>query len=572
MKKFIKSSFILSLMFLTFFALAACDNDTNGDENGLPDDSDAEEIRLWFYNSDDWDSVYAKSENHADLVDDMAATEYDGTDGVEDWFYIDINRNVLRNPLEVVFHDGAGSESDAVTFDHPSFVFSDISGDTYGTRSAVLQQYAEFIEVYFYNSEEWDNVGVWAWRDGVNIYDDWPGEAAEDQGDGWWMKEIPLLPEEGAFNIIFNDFQADDTEQTDDLVITHRDSVYVTYNGFILNDESLAETFATAEEEDFTRFNFYNEDGWENVHAYMFGDSEAFGGWPGQRVSEDEDQDDWYYIYAPVDPDEDDVNIIFNSDSLQTGDIEVPSSDHVYISSSQLEDGEAYTSFEEASGLAPTYTTTIDFWNIDGWDSVYVDASDNDGEIASDASMSADEDGWFTFDLVSEIEDADFTVTFHDQDGNESNEFTFNSDDGVVFLPETTFQNRNMATVWADYDESDYVSYYFLNSENWEEINAYIWSDADGYSYQDMLGGWPGLEMEEDGDWYYIDIPVTFSEEGYANFIINAVDSEGDDVQTGNILLNNDSDVYMTVLDEAFDSKEAAQTAVDENDTAENGE
>lgn len=568
MKKFIKASFMFTLMITTVFALAACSDE---EENGLPDDSDAEEITLWFYNSEDWDSVYAKSDDHLDLTDDMAATEYEERD---DWYFITINRNVLRNPLDVVFHNGSGEEADTATFDHPSFVFSDIEGEIYGTRSAVVQQFAEFVEVYFYNSEAWDNVGVWSWRDGVNVYDDWPGEAAEDQGDGWWMMEIPLLPEDGAINIIFNNFVGEDTEQTDDLVITHRDSVYLTHNGFVLNDQSIAETFATFEEDEFTRFHFYNEDGWENIHAYMFGDNEAFGGWPGQRVSEDEDQEDWYYVYAPVDPDEEDVNIIFNSDDNQTGDIAVPSSDHVYIASSQTKDGEAYTSFEDASGLAPTYTTTIDFWNVDDWDTVYVDASDEDGVIAENEAMEADEDGWLTLDLVTEIEDTEFTVTFHNNDDIQSEAFTFSREEDIVFLPDETFQNRNMVSIWEDYDTDDYVRYYFLNSEGWEDLNGYIWSDADEYPYQDMLGAWPGtaLSEEADSDWYYIDIPVTFTEDGYANFIVNATNPEDDEgVQTGNILLNNDTDVYMTVLDEAFETKASAKTAVDEQ-VEENGE
>jgi predicted extracellular nuclease len=87
------------------------------------------------------------------------------------------------------------------------------------------------------------------------------------------------------------------------------------------------------------------------------------------------------------------------------------------------------------------------------------------------------------------------------------------------------------------------------------------------------LGGWPGTAAIQDGDtdWWYVEIPVDFTED-----FIPATDTEdakgfklifngslnGDDIQTGNILLENMTDVYITADSQVFDNEADAETAM----------
>ncbi len=590
MKRF-KYLLMFLLVGIMGFSLAACgtdEPDDNGDDNG---NGDVETISVWFYNSEDWDTVYAYTDDE-DLLGSAPGTEATETDqGEQDqynWWYVEIEVNVLSNPINITFNDGDGNEAETAFINHPNDVFVAYDGSANQTRRQVRQLFAETVDIYFYNSEDWESVNAYVWTDASTTFGEWPGTGdLEDVGDGWLKVEVPHIPEEEPFNIIFNTSDEDaEIPQTPDTHVSSSALQYMNVKGHITDSQDV--TIALNEAETVTRFHLYNEAEWDDIGAYIFGDNEALGGWPGIAAVADPDNEGWYFVDAPVDPDEEEVNVIFNSDNgdgPQTGNIAIPDSDHVFMSTSMDEDADAYPL---RGDILPQ--TVLEFYNAEAWDNVYVDVWNDEGTIDDDISAEPmdDMDDWYALTVPTDFEvDGAFTVQFHDGNGNESDEFVIDDEDhSLIFSVDGVYENHNMAQVWAAHDEDDLVRYYVYNPEGWDNLDLYSWSDADGYPYNDFLGGWPGMalnELEGEDDWYYLDIPVTFTDSGYANFIINGTievydDEEEEyveeDVETDNILMDDSDDVYLhTLTNERFASMEDAEAFdPDANGEEENGD
>lgn len=83
------------------------------------------------------------------------------------------------------------------------------------------------INVYVMAPQDWASPCLWAWSapDGTNAFASWPGEALEDNGDGWYVKAVP-----GWVNsIIVNGNEG--SVQTSDMAIEIGKDVWVVVNG-----------------------------------------------------------------------------------------------------------------------------------------------------------------------------------------------------------------------------------------------------------------------------------------------------------------------------------------------------
>lgn len=108
----------------------------------------------------------------------------------------------------------------------------------------------------------------------------------------------------------------------------------------------------------------------------------------------------------------------------------------------------------------------------------------------------------------------------------------------------------NTGTVYA----ADNTTVYFLNTQGWESVNAYVWLD----NAPEPLGGWPGTPMTiatEIGDkWYKVDVPLS------SNFhvIIN-----NDGTQFESYVEDSYGSVYLTAQNDVlYPSAKAAETAM----------
>jgi hypothetical protein len=168
---------------------------------------------------------------------------------------------------------------------------------------------AETFRVHFYNSDNWNAVYVYMWREtpkgDQQIGVAWPGVKITQEGDSnWWYIDLDL---EIGDHVIFN--SANQKPQAPDLVISEKTEMFVCKiankesNTLILyeNKEAVEEAISLLEPIDpntKSRIWFYNSQGWPKVYIYAYGGSfenEATGPWPGKLAIRDE-KTHWYYF------------------------------------------------------------------------------------------------------------------------------------------------------------------------------------------------------------------------------------------------------------------------------------
>ena len=194
-------------------------------------------------------------------------------------------------------------------------------------------------------------------------------------------------------------------------------------------------------------------------------------------------------------------------------------------------------------------TTTIWFLNSDEWAEVNAYAFPDDplgGWPGTPATQDGETD-WWSIDVVL---DGEFNIIFNDNDGSQTADIPL-LDDTDVYI---TVLSEKFATREAAEEsltaERDPVTVWFLNSDEWAEVNAYAFPD-------DPLGEWPGTAATQDGetDWWSVDVVILPG----TNIIFNSEDG-----QTNDIELADDGLVYLTVRNQRFDSREAAEASLDE--------
>ena len=171
-----------------------------------------------------------------------------------------------------------------------------------GLTTAVMAQNENgTFTVYYNNPDNWDQVYAYAWEEGNGEYVSWPGEPMTEpvEGSQWYSYEIP-----DNFNrVIFNN--GDEGEQTDDLE---------------RNEDGWFDGEEWSDEPPLFTVYYNNPENWDEVYAYTWdhGNGE-YVSWPGEAMTEPEEDSDWYSYDIPANFN----RVIFNNagEGEQTDDL-----------------------------------------------------------------------------------------------------------------------------------------------------------------------------------------------------------------------------------------------------------
>ena len=199
------------------------------------------------------------------------------------------------------------------------------------------------IRVYASNTMGWDTVYYYCWVSGGSEYVGWPGIEMEIDSEGYWYADIPKACD----NIIFNNGQGGDGNQTNDLKVPAGDKNVCDIKGAIKDGtnsninswytKAECKPFVPAVKEDTTRevtVVLKNDANWANVYVYFWSVEGIAGNiWPGTKV--EAGADGLYYAVIP----EGNYYVIFNNGEegealLQTADLVIPTDDNVLFNNS----------------------------------------------------------------------------------------------------------------------------------------------------------------------------------------------------------------------------------------------
>ena len=313
--------------------------------------------------------------------------------------------------------------------------------------------------VYFLNSDNWETVGVHAWRGTENLTGDWGTATAtpdQDLGGNWVKATIPAAP---TFSIII--FNKDSDGERATLDIKDNESIYVISTGETFTSAKAAEEAAAnntgggnnpggSDDSDVTCVYFLNSESWETVGAHAWNASgDLTGGWGTTTATAAEELgSDWVKATVPAAPPF--SIIIFNKDKdSERATLDITDMEHVYVTVT----GQSYTSKEAAEEAINAAPTTICFLNWDGeksvLDDVYVYAYANDqpvgpgwpGTPVEEASDLGE--NWWRVELSANASLSPFTVIFNDNNGNQLNGIAISSyaDNYVTANVDTIYAN-----------------------------------------------------------------------------------------------------------------------------------
>lgn len=406
--------------------------------------------------------------------------------------------------------------------------------------------------VYFLNSQQWAEVGVYVYGDQGELMGGWPGQnatAAEELGGDWMKIEVPGPT---PFSIIFFNTAAD--AQRAELWLGSNDALYVTADSMAYATQAEAEeaVYGSGEEPapdgEGTTVYFLNSAKWAEVGAYVYNSTpaEALGGW-GSTLAEAASElgGDWMKVTVPAPTP---FNIIFYNTAAdaQRAELQIPSAEQVYVTVA----GQAYASQAEAEAAVNATPTTIYFLNWNGDTEVfaaptaYVWSTEGAGEAAGGwpglAAEEAKEIGehWWRVVIPANASLTPFNVIFSDNGSNQiadvyvnnyTNNYITAAGDATVY----TSMIDAAASVGITYD----TTVYYLNSEGWETIGTYVYGDPD-----EALGSWPGVDAvpaPEVGDmWVKTTVPALAP----FNIIFFNKDADG---QRAELLIPSNKQVYV---------------------------
>ena len=513
--------------------------------------------KVWFYNSDNWAAVNAYVFG---ATNGQALGNWPGkaaTNGGDGWWYVEVP---AVPQFSIIFNNGSGSQTGDIVIANEANVYVTVNNAVFASKEAAegsLSAEPVSTKVWFYNSNSWDAVNAYVF--GTSNSKDlgaWPGTAATREGESdWWYVEVPAEPQ---FTIIFNGSGA----QTGDIVIGDKSNVYVTVNNAVFASKEAAEaSFGGGEDPEIpepasTTVWFYNSDNWENVNAYVFGASngEALGTWPGSAATRD-GETDWWYVEVPADPQ---FTIIFNGSGAQTGDIVIADEANVYVTVNDAvfttkEAAEASFGGGEDPEIPEPVSTTVWFYNSNNWETVnaYVFGASNGEALGTWPGSAATRDGESDWWYVVVPADPAFSIIFNGS-GFQTKDVSISDKTNLyVTVSGDTFADKTSAEEAVAGTEPANTKVWFYNSDNWETVNAYVFGASNG----EALGTWPGSAATRDGesDWWYVDV----SADPQFSIIFN----NGSGAQTGDIVIADETNVYVTVNDAVFASKEAAEAS-----------
>jgi len=292
--------------------------------------------------------------------------------------------------------------------------------------------------VYYYNSTNWSSVSAYVWGDST-AFGNWPGQAATNEGNGWWKITVPANPSSN-LHIIFND--GGKGSQSSDFVISSSANVYTTgANGTIYSSKSAAETALGVSTS--TTVYYYNSTNWSSVSAYVWGDSTAFGNWPGKAATNA--GGGWWKIDVPAKPSSN-LHIIFNDGGKgsQSSDFVISSSANVYTTGANGSTYSSQSAAESALGIVTVY-----YYNTTNWSNVSAYIWGDSTALGNWPGQAAtnEGDGWWKITLPVKPS-SNLHIIFNDGGkGSQSSDFVISSYTNVYTTGRngTTYSSKEAA-------------------------------------------------------------------------------------------------------------------------------
>lgn len=487
---------------------------------------------LYFYNSDNWDSVHVSSDDVAMLSDNP---EVDADPDQEDWYSITVPVNLSKSSITVTFNDGTVENGTATTLDDPDQTYLTVQEDgLYGSfLEAEAKVSGNFTEVYFYNTAGWEEVTAHYW--GHDDLEDttWPGvnTTAVEGHENWVKAIVPDVNPGDEFNIIFNN--GGNGSQTGDTEISNAEDLYLTYNEPDGDDFVPASKYSSFEdaENPATRLNFYNDQNWDSVEVSATdGDDESID---DVTIAQDGDSR-FYTVEVPESAMEGTVNLTFSDGDGSTSD-EITVTD---------DNKDLYLTTD--ADLTYTDRNTLTFYNVDEWSTVHADVEtdeDTPRTILDNAEAAQDEDSdYWTVEIPTNLDDETYNVTFSDDDSNESDvlavddenvENIFTPDEAIVYTARTTIT--------------------FYNEDGWTDVYADVETDEDTPR---VLADEVAATQDEDTDWWSIEVPTNFDSEDY-----NVTFTDGDTNSSETVTMTDGNNPVLTMTaDETYNNVDQAET------------
>ena len=299
--------------------------------------------------------------------------------------------------------------------------------------------------VFVYNNTGWETVTLYMWGDVNNLNGDWPGMYPTGtqvvNGIGYLYFDMGESNTGLSENLIFSN---DGASQLGDFAFTINRNIYleITTKGVTEIDPDTFQPGGNTPDEPSEpeeplpaeEYNIYiqNNTGWDEFYVYAWGDSEMFGGWPGQTSDVTKEIDGVTYMVFTVTGAGEEENLIFNNNAGVQYDAMKITVDRDYYIIANPE------SAEEAP--FPTYHLYID--NQTGWDAFFVyawgDEESFGGWPGASTSVTETIDGvtYLVFDITGNgnVEN----LIFNNNDGTQYDAMTlrFNKDYFIIAKPE----------------------------------------------------------------------------------------------------------------------------------------
>jgi hypothetical protein len=525
------------------------------------------QTKVWFYNSEGWDEVYIKGRILMEVVDDESI--YDpipntlaNQEGDSNWWFYDLPVDAGVYITDVIFNNGDALEAPSTLIDTSTDAFVTIDGQVFSSKELAIDSLdLPSTTVYYYNSEEWVNINAYVFGDSGEVLGPWQGSPATEDSEnpGWWMIEVPLDASVNPFKIIFNNENG--TLQSGEALIDDLEGIYVSLSGGPYTSRQLAIDSLSVS----STLYFYNSQGWNEVYAYMFGATgQLLGGWGGTLATQDTEDLDWWMIDIPVDVSNANFTIVFHDNQgNQTSDIVMESQTNHYITMN----GDLFASKADAeASIVPVETTTIYFYNSNGWNEVYAFAYIEEGTPitlnwpGNMASQEAETD-WWMVEIPVDLETDDLTIIFNNNNnGLQTSNILIETSTDIY----TTVNGESFGTK-ADAEASivpvETTTIYFYNSNGWNEVYAFAYIEEG----MPITLNWPGnmASQEAETDWWMVEIPVDLETDDLTIIFNN----NNNGLQTSNILIETSTDIYTTVLGESFSNKKDAENSIIPIDT-----
>lgn len=397
-------------------------------------------------------------------------------------------------------------------------------------------------KAYFRKPADWGEPNIYAWKDDSSKIEEWPG-IPMTKVEGTETLYSYTLPENyGDANIIFND----GSNQTDNLKLPSEKAMI--YDNGEFRDftiEDLEEPEVVSDEAGITKVYFKNTSNWEKVYVHYWNTDGKSTTWPGKEA---QDEGNGLFSYT-LPRGFEEAGVIFNNggNGQQTADLKTK------VGHSMLYD-------EESKSLKDL--TKVYFKNSQGWDKVRVHYWVDGGSTTTwpGEALVYHGDNLYSYEMPEGYENAN--IIFNNNNNGAQTQENLKITDGQTMIYDSNSE-------WREFSESDIptgsdvnkpddnkgedgdknddadklTKAYFENSNGWDDLRIYFYTEKSDGSLNKEFSKWPGVELVSEGNnLYSYTLPdgfknstLIFNGKATTSSAVTADGTEKIDVQTDNL-------------------------------------